>query len=96
MLEKQEMLITRIFPFSLNIFYPYNPLPDDKTLAISNLKALADDESNGTLNYLFVSHRVENILGKGEHAGHQHVLFFPQSSKKKKNSFPRASKVRIV
>ena len=26
----------------------------------------------------FVFHRVENIVGKGENAGYQHFLLFPQ------------------
>ena len=38
--------------------------------------------------------RVENIAGKGENAGYQHFLLFPQCFKK--DSFPDASKCVIV
>ena len=36
----------------------------------------------------FVLGRVENILGKGENAGYQHFLLFPECFKK---SFPQGS-----
>ena len=45
-----------------------------------------------TLNFLFV--RVENIVGKGENAGNQHFLLFPQRSQKL--PFSGSLKVRIV
>ena len=38
--------------------------------------------------------RVENIVGKGENAGYQHFLLFPQCFQKA--SFPEASKGVIV
>ena len=38
--------------------------------------------------------RVENIVGKGENAGHQHFLLFPQCFEKV--SFPDMSKGVIV
>ena len=38
--------------------------------------------------------RVENIVGKGENAGHQHFLLFPQSVEKA--SFPDTSKGIIL
>ena len=41
-----------------------------------------------------VSGRVENIVGKGEHAGYQHFLPFPQCFQK--NSFSGFLKVGIV
>ena len=37
--------------------------------------------------------RVENIVGKGENAGHQHFLLFPQCFE---NAFFPVSKVVIV
>ena len=43
-------------------------------LALSDLKAFADDKLNFSQNIKFVFHRVENIVGKGENAGHQHFL----------------------
>ena len=52
-----------------------NPLPDDKILPLSKLKAIADDYLNFGQNIKFVSHRVGNIAGKGENSGYQ--LFLP-------------------
>ena len=56
----------------------FNSLPDDKVLDWSNLKAFADDKINETEKLKFVMGRIENIVGKGENAGYQHFLFFPQ------------------
>ena len=56
----------------------FNPLPNDKILAWSKLKAFADDKINMTSNLKFVLVRVENIVGKGENAGYQHFLLFLQ------------------
>ena len=42
----------------------------------------------------FVMGRVENIVGKGENAGYQHFLLFPQCFQKASLSGPL--KVRIV
>ena len=53
-----------------------NPLPNDKILDMTNLKAFADDKLNVD--------RVENTEGNGENAGYKHFLLFPQC-------FPRPS-----
>ena len=50
-----------------------NSLPNNKILAQSKLKALADGKINVIQKLKFVSGRVENILGKGENAGY-HVI----------------------
>ena len=42
----------------------------------------------------FVMGRVENIVGKGENAGYQHFLLFPQCFQKA--SFRESLKVGIV
>ena len=42
------------------------------------MKASADDKSNVTQKLKFALGRVENIVGKGENAGYQHFLLFPQ------------------
>ena len=55
-----------------------NSLPDDKILHLSKLKSAADDKLNLTQNLRFVFQKLENIVGKGENAGHQHFLLFPQ------------------
>ena len=72
----------------------FNSLPDDDILDWSKLKAFADDKIKVTENLKFVLLRVENIVGKGENAGYQHFLLFPQCFLKA--SFSGASKVGIV
>ena len=53
-------------------------LPNDKFSDWSKLKAFADDKSSVAEKLKLVVRRVENILGKGENAGYQHFLLFPQ------------------
>ena len=55
-----------------------NSLPHDNILDWSRFKALADDKINITKQVKFVFERVESIVGKGENAGYQHFLLFPQ------------------
>ena len=65
-------------PLILRFLLTVYPLPDDKILALSKLKASADDIPNVTQNIKFDCHRVESIVRKGENAGYQHFLLFPQ------------------
>ena len=44
----------------------------------SKFKAFTDDKSNGIGKLKPVLGRVENMVGKGENAGYQHFLPFPQ------------------
>ena len=60
----------------------------------SKLKAFADDEINVAEMMISLSDRVKDIVGKGENAGYQQFLLFPQCFKKP--SFSGSSKVRIV
>ena len=69
------------------------PLPDDKILDWSKLKAFADDKLNVTQNIKVVFHRIENV-GKIENAGYQHFLLFPHCFQKAFSS--STSKVVIV
>ena len=55
-----------------------NSLPKDKILDWSKLKALADYKISVTQKLDYVSESVENMVGKGENAGYQHFLLFPQ------------------
>ena len=55
-----------------------NSLPNDKILDRSKFKAFADDKIIATENFKSVLETVENIVGKGENAGYQHFLLFPQ------------------
>ena len=59
-----------------------NPLPDNKSLDWSKLKAFADNKLIVTQNIKVVFHRIENIVGKEENAGYQHFLLFPQCFQK--------------
>ena len=67
-----------------------NSLPNDKILDWSKLKAFADKNVIVTQNWTFALGREENIVGKGENAGYQHFLLFPQCFQKA--FFPRAVK----
>ena len=57
-------------------------IPNDKFLDRSKSKAFADDIINMTRKLKFVLRRIENIVGKGENAGYQHFLLFPQCFQK--------------
>ena len=53
-----------------------------KKIALSNLKAFTRNLLNIIQNIKLVFNRIENIVGKGENAGHQHFLFFPKCFQK--------------
>ena len=55
-----------------------NPFPNEKYLDLTKFKAFADDKLNAAEIITSLSGRVENIVGKGENAGYQHFLLFPQ------------------
>ena len=71
-----------------------NSFPYDKNLDWSKSKAFADDNLNRSQKLKFALGRVENIVGKGENAGYQHFLLFPQCFQK--FYAPESSKVGIV
>ena len=52
--------------------FQFDPLPDNKSLALSNLKAFSHNGFIVAWMAQFLSNRVENIVQKGENAG------FPQ------------------
>ena len=64
--------------FTLYLLLAINSLPNDRFLPWSKLKAFADDKLNLAEKLEFLLIRVENIVGKGENAGYQHFLLFPQ------------------
>ena len=74
--------------------YEVNPLPDDKILDRSKLKEFADDNFEFDENGRKLSKRVESTVGRGEIAGHEQFLLFPQCFQKA--CFPEASKGVIV
>ena len=55
-----------------------NSLPNAKILDVTKLKAFADDKINVAQMTISVFDMVDNIAGKGENAGNQHFLLFPQ------------------
>ena len=61
---------------------PVYSIPNDKVLDLSKWKAFADDKINVTEKLKLVLGRIENIVGKGENAGYQHFLLFPQCFQK--------------
>ena len=68
----------------VHIFQQLNPLPNDKFLYMTKLKASAYDKLNVAKMTIPLCDRVENTVGKEENAGYQHFLLFPQC-------FPRPS-----
>ena len=54
------------------------PLPNDKILNVTKLKAFAENKLNISKLTISLFDRVENTVGKGENAGHKHFLLFPQ------------------
>ena len=55
-----------------------NSLPHNKNKDLFKLKAFADDNFNVAQMIKFFFERKVNIVGKGENAGYQHFLLFPQ------------------
>ena len=57
---------------------PFSSLPNDKILDQPKLKAFADGNRDVVEIMISLLDRVENTVGKGENAGYQHCLLFPQ------------------
>ena len=70
----QALTLEEMCKFYKNFQY-INPLPDDKILDWSKLKAFADDKLNVTKMIISVFDRVENIVGKGEIACKSNLSF---------------------
>ena len=62
------------------ISHVLNSLPNNKILDWSESKAFPDDKISVKVNekLKFGLGRVENLVGKGENAGYQYFLLFPQ------------------
>ena len=60
----------------------FNSLPNNKFLDWSKFKAFADYKINMTKKLKIDLGRVENFVAKGENAGYQHFLLFPQCFQK--------------
>ena len=72
----------------------FHSLPHGKILDLSKLKAFAGGNLKVAQMAQFCFDRVENIVRKGENAGNQHFLLFPQYFQMA--SSPGSSKVVIV
>ena len=55
-----------------------NSLPNDKIMALDNLKRFADNKLDVAKIILSVFDRIENTVGKWDNAGYKHFLLFPQ------------------
>ena len=92
-----EFIVSKCFQFGLGqnsiVWERVNSLPNDTILGsiMFEFKANADDKFDVAEIMGFVFERVENIVGKGENAGYQHFLLFPQCFQK--TSFPGLLKV---
>ena len=83
--EKQQNIMFE--PCFGNMGLTANPrcifcLQKDKNLTSTKLKAFADDKFIVAIMMISVFDRVENIVEKGENAGYQHFLLFPQCFQK--------------
>ena len=68
--------------FKLPAVSKINSLLNGKILDWYKLKSFADDKMNVSKKLKFVLGRVENVVEKGENAGYQHFLPFPQCFQK--------------
>ena len=59
---------------------------------LTKSKAFADDKLDVTKNLKFVMGRVENLVGLGENARHQHIIISPQCFQKA--SFSELSRLK--
>ena len=60
----------------------FNSLLNNKISDLTKFKAFPDNKMILTEKLKFMLERVENIVGKGENAGYQHFLLFPQCFQK--------------
>ena len=58
------------------------PFPKQEILEKAKLKGFPDDKLTLVRNLISLFDWVENIVGKGENAGYQHFLLFPQCFQK--------------
>ena len=55
-----------------------NPVPNDKCMELTKFKEVTDSKFSVHIFMISVCYRKENIVEKGENAGYQHFLFYPQ------------------
>ena len=77
----QEFYLPRLY-WHFHMTVCVKPLLNEKNLNQSNLKRFTDGKINVIQKLRFVLEGVENIVEKGENAGYQHFLLFPQCFQK--------------
>ena len=72
--------IVRCVSYCYDVTVPasFKPFPNAKISDLTKLKAFADDKLNVAKRMISLFDRVENTVEKGENAGYQHFLLFPQ------------------
>ena len=75
-------IVGKAFLLFPQCFLSFNPFLNDGILDMTKLKAFADDKMNVAKMMIYLFNWVENTVGKGENAGYQHFLFFPQCFQK--------------
>ena len=76
--EDLDYYFLHFLQYSIGNFSVGPFLSNNKILTLTKLKAYADDDTIVTKKLKFVLGKVENIVGKGENAGHQHFQLFLQ------------------
>ena len=93
----KKFLVTSIFSFSNNVFYPivdiFSSITRRQISDWSKMKQSAEDNLKFVENIRKFSKRVENTVGKGEIARYKQFLLLPQCFQKA--CFPGASKVSL-
>ena len=79
---------------NFQVSFMLNSLPNDKIFVRPKLKAVAVDKINAVEELKCVTGLVRNIVEKGENAGFQHFLLFPQRFQK--TSFLGSLRVRTI
>ena len=72
--DKHLINLSKPFRHIGNLCLDFGPLPNDKFLDVTKLKAFAGDKLNVAKMAIFLIDRAENTVGKGENAGYQHYL----------------------
>ena len=76
---KKKMLVTNQY----FLLFSLNTLPKGQNFRLVQIDSICRQKKiNLTLILKFILRRVENIVGKGENAGYQHFLLFPQCFQK--------------
>ena len=88
---KEEIAVYQYFVLFL---HSVNPLPNDKILNVTKLKAFADVKFIIAQVIIFLFNTIENIVGKGENDSFQYLLLFLQCFQKSTSS--RSLKFGIV